>query len=144
MPGQLVEVLVGPPARTTPYMLREDVACGLRLQCAEVAVTGARSASDAQIAAKAIANSPLVKGAVRGGVVNWGRIACALGKSAAKVDQDRVTLKIGGVTLFARGRPCKCDLTEARRHVAGEQVRIDCNLGIGKGAFCALTCDLPQ
>ena len=91
-----------------------------------------------------IANSPLVKGAIRAGVVNWGRIACALGKSAARVDQDKVTLKLGGVTLFARGRPCNPDLTEARRHVTGKEVRIDCNLGIGKGAFCALTCDLPQ
>ena len=110
----------------------------------EVAVVGARNAADAEIAAKAIANSPLVKGAIRAGVVNWGRIACALGKSAAKVDQDKVTLKLGGVTLFARGRPRNPDLAEAYRHVAGKDVRIDCNLGIGKGAFCALTCDLPQ
>ena len=38
-----------------------------------VIVTGAASAEDARRAAKAIANSPLVKTAIHGGDPNWGR-----------------------------------------------------------------------
>jgi len=47
----------------------------------EVNVTGARNDTEAEIAAKSVAESPLVKTAVHGGDPNWGRIAMALGRS---------------------------------------------------------------
>jgi len=110
----------------------------------EVAVHGARSASEAKIAAKSVANSPLFKCAIHGGDPNWGRIASALGKSEAKVDQDRLVVKIGGVTLFSRGMPRKFDLAKVERHLAGKQIRVDCDLHLGNAAFCAITCDLSR
>lgn len=110
----------------------------------QVAVRGARSAREARVAAMSVANSPLVKCAVHGGDPNWGRIAAALGKCDAKVDPETLTLKIGGVALFARGAPRKFDLAKVRAHLRGKQVAIGCDLGLGKAAFTALTCDLSR
>ena len=52
-----------------------------------VAVTGAKNESDALLAAKAIAHSPLVKTAIFGTDPNWGRILTAVGYSGAAVDE---------------------------------------------------------
>ena len=110
----------------------------------EVAVHGARNPREAKIAAKSVADSPLFKCAIHGGDPNWGRIASALGKSEAKVDQDKLVVKIGGVTLFSRGMPRKFDLAKVERHLAGKQIRVDCDLHLGNAAFCAITCDLSR
>jgi glutamate N-acetyltransferase/amino-acid N-acetyltransferase len=110
----------------------------------EVTVSGARNVADARAAAMAIANSPLFKCAVNGGDPNWGRIAAAAGKSAAMVLQDRLTVKIGGVTLMSRGLPRKFDLGRVTAHLAGKEIMVVCDLGIGKGRYTALTCDLSR
>ncbi len=44
-----------------------------------IRISGAETAMDARIAAKAVANSPLVKTAIYGGDANWGRILAAVG-----------------------------------------------------------------
>ncbi len=59
-----------------------------------VRVEGAASDADARAAAKAVANSPLVKTAFYGGDANWGRILCAVGYSGAEVDPTRADLWI--------------------------------------------------
>ncbi len=110
----------------------------------EIAVRGARDDAEAEIAAKSVANSPLFKCAVHGGDPNWGRIAAALGKSAAKVVADRLTIRIGGVTIFRGGTGRKFDVEKVRQHLAGKEVRVECGLGLGGGAFTALTCDLSH
>ena len=61
-----------------------------------VRVAGAASDADARSAAKAVANSPLVKTAFYGGDANWGRILCAVGYSGAEVDPTRADLWIAG------------------------------------------------
>ncbi len=110
----------------------------------EVTVAGARSAGEAEIAAKSIANSPLFKCAVHGEDPNWGRIAVALGKSSAKVDPNKLTIRIGGVTVFSRGSPAAFDTSVLRRHLKGKTVTVDCNLHLGKGRYTAFTCDLSR
>jgi len=110
----------------------------------EVAVTGARGDGEAEAAAKSVANSPLFKCAVHGGDPNWGRIAAALGKSAARIVPQRLTIRIGGVTIFRGGTGRKFDLRRVEAHLAGREVRVDCDLGLGKGRFTALTCDLSR
>ena len=110
----------------------------------EVAVTGARNNADAEIAAKAIANSPLVKCAVKGCDPNWGRIVMAVGKSAAKVVPEKLTVKICGVTVFARSLPRKFSPAALSKKLSANEVNISCNLGLGTGKFTALTCDLSK
>lgn len=110
----------------------------------EVAVAGARNDAEAKLAAKSVADSPLFKTAVHGGDPNWGRIAAALGKSAARVVPDKLRIRIGGVTVFARGMGRKFDLKKVESHLAGKDIRVECDLGLGGGRFTALTCDLSR
>ncbi len=108
------------------------------------ALRGAASDSDAEIAAKSIANSPLLKCAVNGGDPNWGRIVMALGKSEATVDPESLSVRIGGVCVFSGGRPRNFDVAKVEKHMAGHDVEIDADLGLGEGRFTALTCDLSH
>ncbi|MFP4106222.1 MAG: bifunctional glutamate N-acetyltransferase/amino-acid acetyltransferase ArgJ [Phycisphaerae bacterium] len=110
----------------------------------EINITGARSDAEAKLAAKSVADSPLLKCAVHGGDPNWGRIAMALGKSNAKVVADNLRIKIGGTTIFSKGTGRKFDVDKVQQHMSGETVTIDCDLGLGKGSFTALTCDLSR
>jgi len=110
----------------------------------EVHVRGARSGAEAELAAKSIADSPLVKTAVHGGDPNWGRIAMAVGKSAAKVVLEKLRIRVGGVTVCSAGTGRRFDRKKVARHLGGSEVRIDCDLGLGKGRFTALTCDLSR
>ena len=59
-----------------------------------IRVEGAVSAAEARTAAKAVANSPLVKTAFYGGDANWGRILAAVGYSGAVVDPGKADLWI--------------------------------------------------
>lgn len=110
----------------------------------EVAVTGARNQRDAELAARSVADSPLVKTAVHGGDPNWGRIAMALGKSDAKINADTLTIRIAGQKVFARGKGCACNEKNLRRFLKQDTVKIHCHLGAGAGAYTALTCDLSR
>src|SRR4029079_3799914 len=64
-----------------------------------VRVTGAASQSDARLAAKAIANSPLVKTAIHGGDPNWGRLIAVAGRAGAAFELSRAVVTIGNVVL---------------------------------------------
>ena len=110
----------------------------------EIAVRGARSDAEAEIAAKSVANSPLFKCAVHGCDPNWGRIVVALGKSAAKIDPDKLRVKIGKTTVFARGGGKPFDAKKVSKYLAADSVAISCDLGLGKGSYTALTCDLSR
>jgi glutamate N-acetyltransferase / amino-acid N-acetyltransferase len=57
-----------------------------------IRIQGAASDADARLAAKAVANSPLVKTAFYGGDANWGRILAAVGYSGAAVEPARTGL----------------------------------------------------
>jgi len=59
-----------------------------------IRIQGAASDADARLAAKAVANSPLVKTAFYGSDANWGRILAAVGYSGATVDPARAALWI--------------------------------------------------
>jgi len=105
----------------------------------EVRVSGAADAAEAHAAARAIAESLLVKCAIHGGDPNWGRIVCAVGHSGAAVDVERAWLEIGGVRVFEGGSPTDVD---ASPQLAGEEALIHMELGTGAGEATVWTCDL--
>ncbi|MBI3191462.1 MAG: bifunctional glutamate N-acetyltransferase/amino-acid acetyltransferase ArgJ, partial [Pedosphaera parvula] len=78
-----------------------------------VRVNGARTFAEADAAARAVANSALVKTSWFGGDPNWGRIIDALGYSPAKVVEAKVDIAYstpGGRKLvysLKRGQPTK-------------------------------------
>ena len=108
-----------------------------------VRVGGAASGEDARLAARAIANSPLVKTAVHGGDPNWGRLVAAAGRSGAAFELSRAKVLIGDVELFADGRPFDERAPDAAAHLAGSDVLIYVDLGAGGRHDATMwTCDL--
>ena len=108
-----------------------------------VTVTGAETDADAWMAARAVANSPLVKTAVHGADPNWGRLVAASGRSGAAFVMDRARVRIGSLVLFENGRPFDERAAEASDYLKGTTLDIEVNLGTG-GTHSATvwTCDL--
>jgi glutamate N-acetyltransferase/amino-acid N-acetyltransferase len=106
-----------------------------------VRVEGAENAEAAETAARAVAQSQLVKCAVYGGDPNWGRIVCAVGYSGVPVEPDRVSVDIGGVQVFAGGTPTGDD---ASGEMQGPDVEVTIRLGDGPGEAAIQTCDLTE
>jgi glutamate N-acetyltransferase / amino-acid N-acetyltransferase len=110
-----------------------------------VTVRGAASRRDALTAARSVANSPLVKTAINGQDPNWGRIMMALGKSAARVDQSRVSIAFGDETIVERGiRREGTRLEKIREIMSGPEYGITIDLGLGAGEDRVLTSDLSE
>jgi glutamate N-acetyltransferase/amino-acid N-acetyltransferase len=107
-----------------------------------ITITGAASDADAWMAARAIANSPLVKTAIHGGDPNWGRLVAAAGRSGAAFVLDGARVQIGSLVLFENGRPFDELAPKAAEYLTGTNLAIEVNLGTG-GAFTATmwTCD---
>lgn len=112
----------------------------------EIVVRGAQSEADAHRAGLAVAVSPLVKTAIYGGSPNWGRILAAVGSSGADVTADRVAVWMGPVPVVERGEAAEDpeSAEEAARYLAGEDVQITVDLGLGKGEATVWTCDLTE
>jgi glutamate N-acetyltransferase/amino-acid N-acetyltransferase len=107
-----------------------------------VAVNGAVDAGQARVAARVVAQSPLVKTAIHGGDPNWGRIVAALGRSGATFTLDRCRVAIGGLVVFDRGAPESVDAERIRAALSHPRLDIDIDLGAGDGTGHAWGCDL--
>jgi glutamate N-acetyltransferase/amino-acid N-acetyltransferase len=111
----------------------------------EIAVTGAASAGAARRIGLAIANSPLVKTAIAGQDANWGRIVMAVGKSGERADRDKLQIRIGGVLVAKNGgRAPDYDETPVALHMKGQEIKIEIEIGLGKGRATVWTCDLTH
>ncbi|MDG5748565.1 bifunctional glutamate N-acetyltransferase/amino-acid acetyltransferase ArgJ [Qipengyuania sp. XHP0207] len=111
----------------------------------EIGVSGAESDASARRVGLAIANSPLVKTAIAGGDANWGRVVMAVGKAGEPAHRDKLSIGFGGVWAAKDGQPLP-DYDEApvAKHLAGEDIRIDVDLGVGSGRATVWTCDLTH
>ena len=111
----------------------------------EVRVTGAANAADARRAALAIANSPLVKTALAGEDANWGRVVMAVGKSGAKADRDRMSIRFGEHLLAENGwRSPDYSEEAASAYMKNDELLIEVALGMGRAAQSVWTCDLTH
>jgi glutamate N-acetyltransferase/amino-acid N-acetyltransferase len=107
-----------------------------------VRVTGARSAPDAWLAARTIANSPLVKTAIHGGDPNWGRLVAAAGRSGAAFVLERASVAIGDVPLFVTGTPHDDRADQAAKVLNAPAVTVTVDLGTGGTHDATMwTCD---
>jgi glutamate N-acetyltransferase/amino-acid N-acetyltransferase len=107
-----------------------------------VAVAGAADPAQARVAARVVAQSPLVKTAIHGGDPNWGRIVAALGRSGAQFTLDRCRVAIGGLVVFDRGAPEHVDAERIRVALSHPRLDIAIDLGSGDGSGHAWGCDL--
>ena len=110
----------------------------------EIEVRGARNAREAEQVGRAIANSPLVKTALTGADPNWGRFICATGYSGARVDADKIEIRVGGLTLCHKGRPAPFAEADASRRMDQKEVHLLVDLHQGKASARLWTCDLTE
>ena len=108
----------------------------------EVTVRGAANEADAELAAFAIANSPLCKTAVFGGDANWGRVAMAIGKSGARVDPNAFDVVFAGIPTCLAGTGLAFDEEAAGAALAKRDVDVLVDLHVGDAEATVWTCDL--
>jgi len=111
----------------------------------EVVVEGAVNQTEARQAARTIVSSPLVKAAMHGGDPNWGRIVAALGRSGAKIREDKLDVHLNDVCVMKQGSPTRFDAEELRTSLARlNRVPIKVYLNLGDGTATAWGCDLSE
>ena len=115
-----------------------------------VRVTGAKTFADADAAARAVANSALVKTSWFGGDPNWGRIIDALGYSPATVVEEKVDIGYSApgsrkiLYSLKRGQPTKASFTELCAAVAAEEFDLHINLNLGEASALIYAADLTE
>lgn len=108
----------------------------------KVVVKGAATKADAAKAARAVADYSLVKCAVHGCDANWGRIICAVGSVGVKLNPNKLSCKLGDITVFKNGAPRRFDTKKASKVISRTEHTITIELGAGRfGDFC-YGCDL--
>jgi glutamate N-acetyltransferase / amino-acid N-acetyltransferase len=112
----------------------------------EIEVSGAKSIADAKKAARAIADSYLVKTAAFGNNPNWGRVSAAVGYSGAEMKEENMKIWYevsGAKTLLYDGFAKEFDKTGLGKEMEkADSIRIIVDLGLGEGSAKAWTCDL--
>jgi glutamate N-acetyltransferase/amino-acid N-acetyltransferase len=115
-----------------------------------VRVKGAKSPADADAAARAVANSALVKTSWHGGDPNWGRIVDALGYSTAKVIEQKVDLGYsapGGRDVLwslKRGQPTQATFNQLCAAASAKEFDLHINLNLGRGSALIYAADLTE
>jgi glutamate N-acetyltransferase/amino-acid N-acetyltransferase len=113
-------------------------------------VRGARTASDAEAAARSVANSTLVKTSWFGGDPNWGRILCAIGYSQAQVDESKIDVGYSApgknkiVFAVRRGQPTRVGLQTLGAIVGQPEFDLHIFLNAGRHNCVLYTSDLTE
>ena len=115
-----------------------------------VRVNGARNFADADAAARAVANSELVKTSWFGGDPNWGRIIAALGYSAANVVEEKVDIGYSApgsrkvLWSLKHGQPTKATFKQLCTAAAQKEFDLHINLNLGRASALIYTSDLTE
>jgi glutamate N-acetyltransferase / amino-acid N-acetyltransferase len=115
-----------------------------------VRVNGARSFADADAAARAVANSSLVKTSWHGGDPNWGRIIAAVGYSPAAVVEEKVDIGYSApgnreiLWSLKRGQPTAATFKALCAAVAPREFDLHVHLNLGKSNAVIYAADLTE
>jgi glutamate N-acetyltransferase/amino-acid N-acetyltransferase len=115
-----------------------------------IRLKGAKTPPDADAAARAVANSALVKTSWHGGDPNWGRIIDALGYSPAMVVETKVDLgysKPGSRDVLCslkRGQPTSATFKQLCAAVAPKEFDLHINLNLGSAGALIYAADLTE
>lgn len=114
-----------------------------------VQVSGAVSDASADVIARSIGNSPLVKTAFAGEDANWGRVVMAVGKAGEPADRDRLAIWFGAVgtdirVAFEGERDPHYSEEAAAEVMKQPEITLRVDLGLGQGRATIWTCDLTK
>ena len=112
----------------------------------ECEVINSKDIETARKIAKSVISSNLLKAAIFGCDMNWGRIACAIGYADSKFDINRVSInvssKFGNMNVFEKGYGLKLDEKKALKILKEKEIKITINMNAGKNKATAWGCDL--
>ncbi len=115
-----------------------------------VRVNSAKNVKDADAAARAVGNSPLVKTSWHGGDPNWGRIIDAIGYSPATVVEEKIDIGYSApgskniLWSLKRGQPTKATYKELCAAAAPKEFDLHINLNLGKADAVIYAADLTE
>jgi glutamate N-acetyltransferase/amino-acid N-acetyltransferase len=109
-----------------------------------VSVNNARTLNDADIIAKSIANSPLVKTAFNGGDANWGRIISAAGKSGADFNPLKAEIYFNDLPIMMSNYRSVIDEVKAAEIMNKDEFSVSLDLNDGEFSTTWWTCDFSQ
>jgi glutamate N-acetyltransferase/amino-acid N-acetyltransferase len=109
---------------------------------AHLTITGAHTAEEARIAAKAVVENNLVKCSWYGGDPYWGRLMAAAGSTGVDMNVDKSFVAYGGVTVARGGVGVDHDGQALTDHMLGDEVQIEVHLGAGKASATMIGIDL--
>ncbi len=107
-----------------------------------IQVRGAVDDKSADLVAREIARSALVRTALFGNDPNWGRFVSQVGNSEHVRDVSRLRCELQGTTVFERGEPTNFDKGALSRQMAVDDVSLSIDIGEGPGTARLMTSDL--
>jgi glutamate N-acetyltransferase/amino-acid N-acetyltransferase len=110
----------------------------------EIFVKGSRNEEEAVQAARAVANSNLVKTAIHGADANWGRILAAVGYSGIDFNPDNVEISFSDLAILRRNYEIVLDEEKAKNLLLQDTVVVVINLNQGDQSARFWTCDLTK
>ena len=110
----------------------------------EVNVKNASKPEYALKAARAIADSYLVKTAIHGADANWGRIIAAVGYSDIEFIPEKITLKINGIQILDEGYNVIFNEKDAKKVLMRKEIKIEVDLQNGEHEETIWTSDLSK
>jgi glutamate N-acetyltransferase/amino-acid N-acetyltransferase len=105
-------------------------------------VSGAKNPTEAERAARQIANSMLFKTMLAGSNPNWGRIAAAVGASGVDFNFNNMSISFGDAQVVHQGKLRVLNIPRARRVLQKKEFTIDVTIGKGRGRAEFITSDL--
>jgi len=97
----------------------------------------------AKLVGMSVANSPLVKTALFGSQLNWGRIIMAAGKAGSKMDFSKLDMQINNYPILERGEPIinpeKVKIIS--ESLKGKDINISLDFNQGNQKIRIWTCD---
>lgn len=111
----------------------------------EITVSGTASKNEAEMIAKSIATSALIKTAIAGESPNWGRILARLGQVVSFESMlDTCSISLQNIVVFKDGAYADCDLKNLQGKLKDEEIFIAVEFKNGAFSAKAWTCDLTE
>lgn len=110
----------------------------------EVIVKGARDEKEADIVARHVADSSLVKTMIAGGDPNWGRVAASAGSSGVDIKQNKLNIYFGKILVMKNGAATNVSKKTLAGIFKKKEIFITIDLGQGKASSEIWTCDLTK
>ena len=111
----------------------------------KIDIKDCKSEDDAKKIGFSIANSALVKTAIAGGDPNWGRIIMAIGKAGVAINFDRLSIKLGDVSIIQNGKiSSNYNEQQASNYMRNDNIDIVVSIFNGSKNFTVYTMDLTK